>query len=93
VVVRSVWEIDPAITIHMMERFKSPVVHAEVQRLVRASPAVVMHIPEGLCYLIDDTTRLNQRRELKVWPCFVLSPSARLIMFGSTSCSGLPSRR
>ncbi|KAI9571413.1 hypothetical protein HD554DRAFT_2187155 [Boletus coccyginus] len=65
VVVRSVWEIDPAITIHMMERFKSPVVHAEVQRFVRANPAVVMHIPEGLCYLIDDTTRLNQRRESK----------------------------
>jgi phosphatidylinositol 4-kinase len=50
----------------MMERFKSPAVHAEVQRLVRANPAIVMHTPEGLRHLIDDTTRLNQRRELKV---------------------------
>jgi phosphatidylinositol 4-kinase len=65
VVARSVWEIDPAIAIHMMERFKSPAVHAEVQRLVRANPAIVMHTPEGLRHLIDDTTRLNQRRELK----------------------------
>ena len=52
----------------MMERFKSPAVHAEVQRLVRANPAIVMHTPEGLRYLTDDTTRLNQRRELKVLP-------------------------
>lgn len=67
-IVRSVWEIDPAIAVHMMERFKSPAAHAEVQRLVRANPVVVMHAPEGLRYLIDDTTRLNQRRELKVLP-------------------------
>ena len=67
-VARSVWEIDPAIAIHMMERFKSPAVHSEVQRLVRANPAVVMHTPESLRYLIDDTARLNQRRELKVSP-------------------------
>ncbi|KAG6376278.1 hypothetical protein JVT61DRAFT_2256 [Boletus reticuloceps] len=65
VIARSVWEIDPAIAIHMMERFRSPAVHAEVQRLVRANPAVVMHIPEGLRYLIDDTAHLNQRREPK----------------------------
>lgn len=77
-VARSVWEIDPAIAIHMMERFKSPAAHAEVQRLVRANPVVVMHSPEGLRYLIDDTTRMNQRRELKVLPFFVRSPSARL---------------
>lgn len=77
----------------MMERFKSPAAHAEVQRLVRANPAVVLHTPEGLRYLIDDATRVNQRRELKVLPLFVGSPSARLIIFGSTSCSGPPSRR
>ncbi|KAG8217643.1 hypothetical protein J3R82DRAFT_5796 [Butyriboletus roseoflavus] len=62
---RCVWEIDPAIAVHMMERFKSPAAHAEVQRLVRANPAVVLHTPEGLRYLIDDSTRANQRRELK----------------------------
>ena len=56
----------------MMERFKSPAVHAEVQRLVRANPTVVMHTPEGLRYLINDATRLNQRRELKVSPFLFL---------------------
>lgn len=88
VIARSVWEIDPAIAIHMMERFKSLVVHAEVQRLVRANPAVVMHTPEGLRYLIDDISRSNQRRELKVLPLFRANPDARLKMFGSTSYSG-----
>ncbi|KAG9318618.1 hypothetical protein JVU11DRAFT_711 [Chiua virens] len=65
VVVRSVWEIDPAVAIHMMERFKIPAALAEIQKLVRANPASAMHTPEGLRYLIDDITRLNQRRELK----------------------------
>ena len=84
--------MDPAIAIHMMERFKSPAAHAEVQRLVRANPAFVMHTSEGLRYLIDGTTRVNQRRELKVL-VFIYSPSARLTVFGSTSCSGPPSHR
>ncbi|KAF9227759.1 hypothetical protein BS17DRAFT_726240 [Gyrodon lividus] len=69
-VVRTVWEIDPAISIHMMERFKSPAAQAEVQRLVRSSPIDVAHTPEGLRYLIDDFTRVPQKRELKhilVW--------------------------
>lgn len=65
-ITRSVWEIDPAIAIYMMERFKSPAAHAEVQRLVRANPTLVMRTPEALRYLIDDTTRTSQRRELKV---------------------------
>lgn len=65
-IVRSVWDLDPDIAIHMMERFRSPSAHAEVQRLVRANPALVMHTAEGLRYLIDDATRLSQSREPKV---------------------------
>ncbi|KAF9246393.1 hypothetical protein BU15DRAFT_85159 [Melanogaster broomeanus] len=64
-IVRTVWEIDPAIAVHMMERFKSPAAHAEVQRLVRANPADVAHTPEGLRYLIDDSTRGHLKRDLK----------------------------
>lgn len=50
----------------MMERFKSPAAHAEVQKLVRRDPGAALHTPEGLRYLIDEGTRLNPKRELKV---------------------------
>lgn len=74
-VVRTLWEIDPAIAVHMMERFKSPAAHAEVERLVRSSPPDVAHTPEGLRYLIDDSTRTTQKRELKVG-----TPLARIFL-------------
>ncbi|KIJ69126.1 hypothetical protein HYDPIDRAFT_23983 [Hydnomerulius pinastri MD-312] len=64
-VVRTLWEIDPAIAVHMMERFKSPAAHSEVERFVRANPTDVAHTPEGLRYLIDDSARAAHRRELK----------------------------
>ncbi|KIJ17012.1 1-phosphatidylinositol 4-kinase, partial [Paxillus involutus ATCC 200175] len=68
-VVRTVWEVDPAIAVHMMERFKSPAAHAEVQRLVRTNPTNVAHVPEGLRYLIDDSTRVPKRdlKHILVW--------------------------
>ncbi|KAG2132611.1 hypothetical protein BD769DRAFT_1666055 [Suillus cothurnatus] len=69
-VVRTVWEIDPAIVVYLTERFKSPAAHAEVQNLVRSNASQVVDTPEALRFLVGDSFRGGQRRELKhiiVW--------------------------
>jgi len=66
--VRTVWEVDPAVAIYLMERFKSPSAHAEVENLVRSNASQVLSAPEALRFLIGDHFRGGQRRELKVTP-------------------------
>lgn len=64
-VARTVWEVDPAIAVYLTERFKSPAAHAEVQNLVRSNATQVVDTPEALRFLIGDSLRSGQRRELK----------------------------
>ncbi|KAG2144576.1 hypothetical protein DEU56DRAFT_790388 [Suillus clintonianus] len=64
-VVRTVWEVDPAIAVYLTERFKSPAAHAEVENLVRSNTSQVVDTPEALRFLIGDRFRGGQRRELK----------------------------
>ncbi|KAG2028643.1 hypothetical protein BDR03DRAFT_1071054, partial [Suillus americanus] len=64
-VVRTVWEVDPAIAVYLTERFKSPAAHAEVQNLVRSNASQVVDTPEDSRFLIGDSFRGGQRRELK----------------------------
>lgn len=53
-VVRTAWRIDPAIAVHMSERFKAPAVSSEVNRLVRANPGEVCHVPEALRFFLGE---------------------------------------
>ncbi|KAG8958845.1 phosphatidylinositol-4- kinase, partial [Tulasnella sp. 425] len=53
-VVRTAWRIDPAIAVHMSERFKAPAVSLEVNRLVRANPGEVCHVPEALRFFLGE---------------------------------------
>ncbi|KAG1843995.1 hypothetical protein C8R48DRAFT_780450 [Suillus tomentosus] len=69
-IVRTVWEVDPAIAVHLTKHFKSPAAHAEVQNLVRSNTSQVVDTPEALRFLIGDSFRSGPRRELKyiiVW--------------------------
>ncbi|KIK92048.1 hypothetical protein PAXRUDRAFT_830328 [Paxillus rubicundulus Ve08.2h10] len=66
-VVRTVWGVDPAIAVHMMERFKSPAAHNELQRLVRTNPTDVAHVPEGLRYLINGSAPKIDYKYILVW--------------------------
>lgn len=63
---RTVWDIDPAIAVHMMERFKSPSAHGEVEKLVRANPMDVVNTSEALRFLVDESSRSHQKRDIKV---------------------------
>ncbi|KAK7038059.1 hypothetical protein R3P38DRAFT_3311292 [Favolaschia claudopus] len=64
--VRMVWQIDPAIAVHLPERFRSyVVVRNEVAKLVRSTPREVLDTPEALPFLLGDRTDTAVRRDLK----------------------------
>ncbi|KAI0256980.1 atypical/PIKK/PI4K protein kinase [Lactifluus subvellereus] len=52
--IRAAWEIDPAIAVNFVERFKHPIVVKEVGALVRSRPRDVLHIPEAVEFLVGD---------------------------------------
>ncbi|KAJ8594622.1 hypothetical protein M405DRAFT_469254 [Rhizopogon salebrosus TDB-379] len=69
-IIRTVWEVDPAVAVYLMERFKSPAAHAEMENLVRSNARQAVDTPEALRFLIGDHFPGGQRRELKyiiVW--------------------------
>ncbi|KAG6889834.1 hypothetical protein C0995_014311 [Termitomyces sp. Mi166 len=54
-VLRTVWDIAPAIAVYLIERFKnSSVVRNEVTKMVRANPLEVLDVPEALSLFIGD---------------------------------------
>ncbi|KDQ11709.1 hypothetical protein BOTBODRAFT_147082 [Botryobasidium botryosum FD-172 SS1] len=53
-IIRTAWKVNVAIAIHMVERFKYPVVLQEVTRLIRLHPEEAMAIPEALTYFLAD---------------------------------------
>ncbi|KAG6909642.1 hypothetical protein DXG01_016424 [Tephrocybe rancida] len=64
-VLRTVWQIEPAIAVYLAERFKSPVVRLEVTKMVRSSPLEVLDIPEALPLFVGDRVDSYVRRDLK----------------------------
>ncbi|KAJ9109753.1 hypothetical protein QFC19_001983 [Naganishia cerealis] len=50
--VRKAWNVDPAIAVHMGERFKISLVHSEITRLVKLAPRAVINVPEALQYML-----------------------------------------
>ncbi|KAF5380919.1 hypothetical protein D9615_004166 [Tricholomella constricta] len=64
-VLRTVWQIDPAIAIYLPERFKSPVVRNEVIKMVCSSPLEVLDIPEALLFFVGDRVDPHVRRDFK----------------------------
>ena len=64
--IRTVWEVDPAIAVHFVERFKQPAVMNEVNRSVRSNPRDVLHVPEAVRYLLGERVDSSVRRDLRV---------------------------
>jgi hypothetical protein len=85
--IRTLWNIDPAIAVYFVERFKNPVARNEVVKLVRSSALDVLDIPEALAFLIGDKLDPAISRDLKVCESFGLS-STPLTVSTSISCFG-----
>ncbi|KAF8891248.1 hypothetical protein BD779DRAFT_1514119 [Infundibulicybe gibba] len=64
-IIRTVWQVNPAIAIHMAERFKNPFVRSEVGKLIRSSTLEALDIPEALPFLVGDRLDPHVRRDLK----------------------------
>ncbi|KAF5373565.1 hypothetical protein D9758_000828 [Tetrapyrgos nigripes] len=64
-IIRTIWNINPAIAVHITERFKLPLLRNEVTKLVRSSSLEVLDVPEALVFLIGDKMDSAVRRDLK----------------------------
>ena len=64
--IKQAWRFNPAIAVHMGERFKNSAVQAELTRLVRLEPQRVLGVPEAVRYLIGDHVDPSARAALKV---------------------------
>ncbi|WVO18533.1 hypothetical protein L204_106252 [Cryptococcus depauperatus] len=64
------WELDPAVAVHMGQRFKNAIVQDEIRLLVRSDPRAVVHVAEAVVYLLGsqlETSVEAALRYLSVW--------------------------
>lgn len=65
-ILRTIWQIDPAIGIFLTDRFKQPVIRYEIGKYVRSNTVDVLDVPDALSFLLGDRLDPNVRRDLKV---------------------------
>jgi phosphatidylinositol 4-kinase A len=68
------WKIDPAIAVHLAERFKHPIVRSEVVKHIKIDPKAALDVPEALTFLLGDRLDPSIRKSLKVRPLFSIPP-------------------
>jgi phosphatidylinositol 4-kinase A len=64
--IRTAWKVEPAIAVHLSERFKLPVVENEVRKWVRSNTRSVLGVPDALKFLLGEQLETDLRRDLKV---------------------------
>ncbi|KAF8643783.1 hypothetical protein AX16_008802 [Volvariella volvacea WC 439] len=78
---RTVWQINPAIAIHMTERIKYASLRQELIKLVKSSPLDVVDIQEALPLLVGDKVDAVSRRDLKYLLLWAAVPPVIAITF------------
>lgn len=63
--VRKAWRQNPAVAVHMAERFKNTSVMIELTRLVRSNPRAVLHVPEAAVIFVGDRLEPGMRQALR----------------------------
>ncbi|KAG8969691.1 phosphatidylinositol-4- kinase [Tulasnella sp. 419] len=63
--VDTAWKVDPAIAVHMAERFKPLVISLEVGRRVRHNPQDVLDVPEALKFFVGERLSPMIKQEIK----------------------------
>ncbi|EFI28353.1 atypical/PIKK/PI4K protein kinase [Coprinopsis cinerea okayama7 len=64
-VIRTIWQVDPAVAIFFQERFQYAGVRHEVGRLVRTGTTSVLDVPEALLVLLGDRLDPAVRKDLR----------------------------
>ncbi|KZT27321.1 atypical/PIKK/PI4K protein kinase [Neolentinus lepideus HHB14362 ss-1] len=64
-IVRTTWQLDPAIAVYLSERFRHPALHNEIGKLVRSNTPEVLDVPEALQWLVSGKLDAGIRRDLK----------------------------
>ncbi|WRT70200.1 uncharacterized protein IL334_007194 [Kwoniella shivajii] len=75
------WKFNPAMAVHMGERFKNPPVQSEISRLVKSDPKRVIDVPEALHFLLGDRLENNARPALKWLPVWAAVPPVTAIVY------------
>ncbi|KAK6909388.1 hypothetical protein I203_103405 [Kwoniella mangroviensis CBS 8507] len=75
------WKVNPAMAIHMGERFKNAPVQAEISRLVKSDPKSVIDVPEALHFLLGDRLENNAKAALKWLPVWSAVPPVTAIVY------------
>lgn len=64
--VRKAWKQNPAVAVHMAERFKNAItISPELVKLVRHDPKAVLHVPEALQFFLGSKLEPSMRRGLR----------------------------
>lgn len=89
--VRTAWKIDPALVVHLAERFKHwPVVEREAGRWIRAHTRDVLDYAEALRFVVGQRLDRYVARDLRVSPGYCKFRVLRETISYSMSCYGLP---
>nr|XP_018260847.1 phosphatidylinositol 4-kinase [Kwoniella dejecticola CBS 10117]OBR83005.1 phosphatidylinositol 4-kinase [Kwoniella dejecticola CBS 10117] len=75
------WKLNPAMAVHMGERFKNAPVQAEISRLVKSDPKSVIQVAEALHFLLGDKLENNARAALKWLPVWAAVPPVTAIVY------------
>jgi len=75
------WRISPAVAVHMGERFKLPHVQAEITKLVRGDPRMVVDVPEALHFLLGDRLDASSKGLLKWLPVWAAVPPVTALVY------------
>ncbi|KAJ3555853.1 hypothetical protein NM688_g2347 [Phlebia brevispora] len=78
---RTLWQLDPAIAVHLPERFHVPLLSGEVMRLIRSSTRDVVDIPEALRFLVGERLDVAVQRDLKYLLLWAPVPPVLAITF------------
>ncbi|KIJ56890.1 hypothetical protein M422DRAFT_238481 [Sphaerobolus stellatus SS14] len=67
--IRTAWKVDPAVAIHLTDRFKNPIIADEVGKWVRSNTRSVTGNPAALKFLLDqnDSSIRRDHKHLVVW--------------------------
>jgi len=65
-IVRTLWDLDPAIAVYLTERSNNATIRYEVGKLVRSNTIDVLDIPEALTFLVGERLDPLICKELKV---------------------------